>query len=172
VRDVTGAGDRWIPDDEYNAITNRVPIVCVDLLPLAPDRSSAIGLILRETYDGNRGWCLVGGAVLLNESLADAVGRHVSSTLGTDMSLRGSTLEFVDVIEYFSEPNRGDFYDPRKHSVGLSYVAEVEGSPVAQGEALEFQWFPAGRLPSPDSFGFGQERVVQRLLRHVDPGQF
>jgi ADP-ribose pyrophosphatase YjhB (NUDIX family) len=166
-QDKVGSGDRWIPEDEYTAITKRVPILCVDVLPLRTKPHPAIGLIFRETYNGGRGWCLVGGAVLHNEPLPDALRRHVSTTLGQRASIEVSTLELADVIEYFTEPNIGDFYDPRKHAVALTYIAEVKGSVVPMGEALKFQWFAIEEPPEPNSFGFGQERVVQRLLRYL-----
>jgi ADP-ribose pyrophosphatase YjhB (NUDIX family) len=165
--DKVGSGDRWIPEEEYVAITRRVPIVCVDVLPLRAKPNPAIGLIFRDTYDGGRGWCLVGGAVLHNEPLLDAVQRHVSTTLGQEVSLQESTLELVDVIQYFSEPNIGEFYDPRKHAVALTYIAELNGPVVPKGEALKFQWFAIEELPGPSSFGFGQDRIVQRLLQYL-----
>ena len=65
--DYTAAGDRWIPQAEYDLILARVPIVCVDLIPLSADQPPRIGLVERETYEGGKGWCLVGGAVLRNE---------------------------------------------------------------------------------------------------------
>jgi len=170
-QDIAGLGDRWIPEKEYQAITKRVPILCVDVLPLSPTPDSAIGLILRDTYDGGRGWCLVGGAVLHNEPLPDAITRHVLTTLGGGVSLRVSTLELVTVVEYFTKPDIGEFYDPRKHAVSLSYVGQLEGSVVPKGEAIDFQWFPIRKLPEPESFGFGQERVVERLLHHLDSRQ-
>jgi ADP-ribose pyrophosphatase YjhB (NUDIX family) len=166
--DRIGSGDRWIPEDEYLAIARRVPILCVDVLPVRTKPDPAIGLIFRETYDdGGRGWCLVGGAVLHNEPLRDAVQRHVSTTLGEEVFLQESTLVLVDVVQYFSEPNIGEFYDPRKHAVALTYIAELNGPVMPKGEALGFQWFTIEELPEPSSFGFGQEKVVQRLLQYL-----
>jgi ADP-ribose pyrophosphatase YjhB (NUDIX family) len=170
-QDVTRSGDRWIPEDEYRAITSRVPILCVDVMPVTQVPSPAIGLILRETYAGGRGWCLVGGAVLHNEPLSEAIHRHVSSTLGGEASVRSSTLQFVDIVEYFSKPDIGEFYDPRKHAVALTYCAELEGPVVPEGEAMEFRWFPIGQLPDGELFGFGQDRVVERLLRRLNGAQ-
>ena len=166
-QDRVGAGDRWIPEDEYMAITSRVPILCVDILPLRIEPNPALGLILRDTYDGGRGWCLVGGAVLRNEPLYEAVQRHVSTTLGEGASIQVSTLKLVDVIEYFTEPSIGEFHDPRKHAVALTYLAEVKGPVEPIGEAIKFQWFAIEELPEPSLFGFGQDRVIQRLLRYL-----
>jgi len=72
------------------------------------------------------------------------------------------------VIEYFTQPDLGDFYDPRKHAVALTYAASCEcaGEPQAQGEALEFGWFGLDRLSEVD-FGFGQGGAAARVLKNL-----
>jgi|ERR1039457_269211 ADP-ribose pyrophosphatase YjhB (NUDIX family) len=162
--DIVGAGDRLLPGEDYEFIKARVPILCVDVLLSPKDGPQRVGLIHRMTYDGGDGWCLVGGRVLRNEHLADAVDRHVRATLGEGISLDRSTLEFGTAIEYFSEPLEGEFYDPRKHAVALTYTAFCEGGAEALGEALKFQWFEISELPGVN-FGFGQGEVVSRLLQ-------
>jgi ADP-ribose pyrophosphatase YjhB (NUDIX family) len=164
--DIVGAGDRWIPNEEYAHIRARVPILCVDVLLLSISTPPRIGLVHRDTYDGERGWCLVGGAVLRDESLTAAAKRHVQATLGGGMSLQTSTLQLREVIEYFTKPELGEFYDSRKHAVALTYSARVNGRPAAQGEALSFQWFHQDQLTE-IQFGFGHGHVVERILRHL-----
>lgn len=124
-----------------------------------------MALIRRTTPDGE-GWCLVGGRVLLNEHLPVAVERHVTATLGPAVRVDRSTLELGAVIEYFTEPAMGDFCDPRKHAVALTYAATCEctDEPEALGEALEFGWFSIDRLPEVN-FGFGQGEAVARVLK-------
>ncbi|BCB75532.1 NUDIX hydrolase family protein [Phytohabitans flavus] len=160
--DIIGAGDRWIPADEYERILARVPISCVDLLPLSTDATPRVGLILRET-PGGRGWCLVGGAVLRDEPLAAAVARHLAATLGTQMTV--SSLAYATTVEYFSQPGIGDFHDPRKHSIAHTYTGICSGTAAPTGEAEAFEWFAVDRLPAEGDFGFGQGRVVRQALR-------
>lgn len=164
--DIIGAGDRWIPEEEYEFIRASVPIVCVDVLLSPHDAPGQIGLIRRATYDGSFGWCLIGGAVLRNEPLFDAVDRHVHATLGGNIRVVRSTMHLGAVIEYFSEPGLGDFYDPRKHAVAITYTAgcEFNGKPEAAGEAIDFHWFSIDDLPRID-FGFGQGEAVARALK-------
>jgi ADP-ribose pyrophosphatase YjhB (NUDIX family) len=164
-RDLVVAGDRWVPQAEYDLILARVPIVCVDLIALSSDQPPKIGLIERETYGGGKGWCLVGGAVLRNESLIEAIGRHVHATLGADVRIDQQTLRFFDVVEYFTEPGLGEFHDPRKHAVSLTFVGRCNGHPRAEkaGEAEKFAWFPQDELRNLE-FGFGQGAIVERLL--------
>jgi ADP-ribose pyrophosphatase YjhB (NUDIX family) len=166
MEDIVRAGDQWMPAEDYEFIQARVPILCVDVL-LSPDHDPRqVGLVRRATYSGNYGWCLVGGRVLRNEHLSAAVERHVAATLGTAVHVDGSTLELGAVIEYFTEPGIGDFYDPRKHAVSLTYAASCTctGEPEAMGEALEFRWFDIDRL-SGVNFGFGHGDVAARVLK-------
>jgi ADP-ribose pyrophosphatase YjhB (NUDIX family) len=158
-----GAGDRWIPDAEYKFIRSRVPILCVDFLPLSYDLPPMVGLIRRETYDGGQGWCLVGGAVLRNESLLTAIERHLHATLGDEAHIDLGTLRLLDIAEYFTEPGLGQFYDPRKHSVAPTYIGRCGGLIQPRGEALGFRWFKLDELPM-NQFGFGQEEIVKRLI--------
>ncbi len=160
-------GDDWIPEEEYKAILRRVPILCVDLLPLRPD-GGAVGLILRETYDGRKGWCLIGGAVTRNKGLLTALRWHLRTTLGPNFLADLGQAHPVTTIEYFSNPNLGEFYDPRKHAVALTYAASCSGTPECQeeGEALDFRWVELDEL-SEVEFGFGQGRVVETVLAQL-----
>jgi ADP-ribose pyrophosphatase YjhB (NUDIX family) len=163
--DLVAAGDRWIPQPEYDLILARVPIVCVDLIPLSDHRPPKIGLIERETYKGGKGWCLVGGAVLRDESLTEAVRRHLRATLGNDISVDPETLRLIDVIEYFTKPGLGEFYDPRKHAVSLTYAARCIGRVQVEddGEASRFEWFRQDEL-NDLQFGFNQGTIIRRFL--------
>jgi ADP-ribose pyrophosphatase YjhB (NUDIX family) len=163
--DPVAAGGRWIPQAEYDLILARVPIVCVDLIPLSGDQPPKIGLIERETYEGGKGWCLVGGAVLRNESLTEAISRHLRATLGEDFSIDPETLHLVDVIEYFTKPGLGEFYDPRKHAVSMTYAGCCGGRVRVEedGEASGFAWFGQDELKDVE-FGFNQGAIVKRFL--------
>lgn len=158
-------GDDWIPQEEYERIQARVPILCVDLLPLQPS-TGAVGLIRRETYGGNEGWCLIGGAVKRNEDLLAAIARHVDSTLGGDVEHELSSDEPLVVAQYFTEARAGRLHDPRKHAVALSYTGTLHGDPQPQGEAIEFRWFGPDELDTVH-FGFGQGDVVGELLNRL-----
>jgi ADP-ribose pyrophosphatase YjhB (NUDIX family) len=165
--DIVGAGDRWIPDEEYRMIRDRVPIVCVDLLPMTNESTPRVGLISRQTYNHRQGWCLIGGAVLIDESLDNAVARHLKATLGISMSIVPGTLRMIVVAEYFRQPWPESLYDPRKHAVALTHVGVCSGNPEPVGEASDFQWFSIDSLPLPAEFGFGQDRVVHRLIEAI-----
>jgi ADP-ribose pyrophosphatase YjhB (NUDIX family) len=166
--DVVGAGERLLPAEDYELIMASVPILCVDVLLSPSGNPRRVALVRRATYADGEGWCLIGGRVLRNEHLLAAVERHVAATLGPVVRVDRSTLELGAVIEYFTEPDLGDFYDPRKHAVALTYSAscEVAGEPEVRGEALEFGWFGIDELAGVN-FGFGQGEAVARVLKNL-----
>jgi hypothetical protein len=102
--------------------------------------------------------------VLINEPIEAAIRRHLRVTLGGEVEVRAETLRFATVIEYFSQRDLGEFYDSRKHAIALTYTATCAGCPKPRGEALDFRWFLPNQLPTNDQFGFGQDRVVMRIL--------
>ena len=165
--DIVGPGHQWIPHAEYEFIQARVPILCVDVLLSPNGNPEQVALIHRNTPGGNK-WCLIGGRVLRNERLSAAVARHVLTTLGAGVKVDFSTLELGAVIEYFTEPGLGDFQDPRKHAVSVTYTASCEctGKPKALGEAFDFRWFNIDQL-SKVEYGFGQGDVVARVLKKL-----
>lgn len=160
----TNAGDRWIPKDKYKLVCSLVPILCVDLLPILPE-SNTFGLIERDDYKGRRGFNLVGGAVLIDEPLEEAVMRHLTVTLGGKVQLDASTLNLVGVYQYIRESDSTRPHDPRKNAVSVTYAGRISGSPEAAGEAYAFHSFEIDNPPPLDAFGFGQGHVVYDALK-------
>src|SRR5579871_322184 len=109
-QDIVGAGDQFLSDKDYKFIRDHMPILCVDVLLSPAGDPRQVGLIRRDAPDGDA-WCLVGGRVLRNERLADAVDRHIATTLGAGVHVDRSTLEFGAVIEYPTEPGPDGLYD-------------------------------------------------------------
>lgn len=64
---------KWIPKAEYDEITKKIPILCIEVLPIHPGPERLVGLILRNTFWGRRRWCLVGGGAQHGEPLPNAV---------------------------------------------------------------------------------------------------
>ncbi|MBB5159611.1 DUF4916 domain-containing protein [Saccharopolyspora phatthalungensis] len=154
----------WIPPEEYDEITKKIPILCIDVLPISASEPDSVGLIYRETYWGRRGWCLVGIGVQHGEPLVTAVQRAFTWALGDQVRIDPATLQLKEIVEYLPEQGVGEFFDPRKHAVALTYTCVVSGQPEPRGKAIDFKWFSRDALPEGDALGFGQERLIPRLL--------
>lgn len=144
----------YLPDALYAQIESSVPIACVDFVPVRVAGTGAreIGLILRDSPHG-RVWCHLGGRVQRGETIAQALRRHAAETLGVDLSLALNPQPRY-VYEWFPRdvaPTDGTTFgdDPRKHSIGLSFVVEIVGEPQAANEAIEFRYFAEDALPQP-----------------------
>lgn len=166
-----------LSDEEFAQILATMPIPAVDVVGLRRDPDEErFGLILRETpFDGRLMWTQIGGRVRRGETLRDALLRHLGETL------TGATVELGDdpqpdhVLQFFPDgaarsPIHG--IDPRKHSIGLSFLLELGGDPgvVAGGEAIELRWFTrAGLAEARDDMWPGTARAVDRLIARRFP---
>lgn len=154
----------FLPASLWADIQQHVPIVCVDVLPMRNDRTE-YGLILRETADEGQKLCLVGGRILRNETVAEAVSRQLLTTLGPDISFDpGDDPQPAYVAQYFPEPRPDHSWDSRKHAVALTFVIDIAGSITPREEALDFVWRPVQEPPLRAEMGFAQHRAVHRCL--------
>jgi ADP-ribose pyrophosphatase YjhB (NUDIX family) len=170
MKEYTNAGDQWIPEDEYQLICSRVPILCVDLLPII-DGTDRFGLIERDTPTGGRGLNLVGGGVLLDEPLLDAVKRHVGATLGKTAVLDVDSIFLIGVYQYYKKARPGKLHDPRKNAVSITYAGIIGGDINPAGEAYAFHEYDLYAPPPLTDFGFGQGAVVYDGLAAVQACQ-
>jgi ADP-ribose pyrophosphatase YjhB (NUDIX family) len=163
----------WLPEKEWKAIQQRIPISCVDVLLTRTSRGgqSEVGLILREAPLEGRRWCLVGGRILRNESTRAAIRRQIHETLGTKVRcFLARKPEPLMVAEYFSVRRPRFLFDPRQHAIALTFSVEARGAIRPQGEALDFRWFDVRCLLPASSFGFGQKKVVEECIRRLARG--
>ncbi|MEM9516087.1 MAG: DUF4916 domain-containing protein, partial [Actinomycetota bacterium] len=74
------------------------------------------------------------------------------------------------VVEYFPNPERSGFYDPRHHAVSLAYVVPVEGDCEPTQEALDLTWFTPEEAVGDDvraQMTSGHDRLIRLALAHV-----
>jgi ADP-ribose pyrophosphatase YjhB (NUDIX family) len=159
----------YLSDEDYQLVTNAVPIVCIDVLPVQKDESGNwnVGMIRRATGSQAGRLTLIGGRVQHSERIEDAIHRHIQ----TDLQLEN--FEYLDgqseskpfmVQQYLHQDSiDSDEYgfDPTKNSIGLTYLIKIDGTPVAANEASEFHWISDidGK-----EFGFNQQTVAQKAL--------
>ncbi|MCT9819040.1 DUF4916 domain-containing protein [Microbacterium sp. W1N] len=161
---------RLLPPELYSEIERSMPLACVDFVPVrrASNRVAEIGLILRDSPFG-RVWCHLGGRILRGETIAGAIRRHATDTLGDVVVELPADPQPDYVYQWFppddtpaDAPPHG--VDPRKHAIGLSFVVTLSGAVTPRNEAHEFGYFAVGDLPTP--LWPGTEGLLQRMLPH------
>lgn len=160
-----------LSDQLWATIQASVPIFCVDVVPvrIAEPGHVEIGLVLRDTPLQGERWCAIGGRLLLDESIADAVGRQLRAAIGSSLIMSSAPPLPPLLVEYARFPRLDGPQDPRQHSISATVPVQMSGDGVVQGEeAHAFKWWAAGDLNG-DVMGFGQEHIVPRLLAALEP---
>lgn len=114
--------DGWIPDDEWQTIVRRVPIVSVDLLVRYED-----GFLLgKRTNEPAKGyWFPPGGRVRKFETRAEAVHRIAAKELGVEVEI----VESLGAFEHVYDTADVAGVDG-KHYLANGYVVDVVGGAV------------------------------------------
>ena len=167
---VHNPSSEWLHAEGWRFVQEAVPITCVDVLPMSSRQGTPpqIGLILRDTPQQGRRWCLIGGRLLRNEPLKDAIKRQFLETLGNEVKFElVADPQPLYVAQYFTFPRPDTGWDTRQHAVGLIFSVEVSGNHYASGEAHDFAFFSADSLPSPREIGFNQHPILLECLRRL-----
>jgi hypothetical protein len=168
----TAAG--WLSPDQLEQVRAHVPLVYVDAIPVRVDgvgRVSEVGMLLRVAADGTISRMVVSGRVLFGERVRDALIRHLEKDLGP-LALPRIPPEPAPftVVEYFPDPQRSGFHDPRHHAVSLAYVVPVDGDCQPTQEALDLAWFTPAEAVGASVRGQmtgGHDRLIRLALAHV-----
>ena len=164
----------WLSEDDMNTTRARMPIVYVDAVPVRVDdrgNVTEVGMLLRVAPDGNISRTVVSGRVLYGERIRDALLRHCEKDLGPLAlpRLPVNPSPFT-VVEYFPDPDRSGFYDPRQHAVSLAYVVPVDGECQPTQKALDLAWFSPVEAVSQavrQQMTSGHDRLIRLALAHV-----
>lgn len=151
-----------------------MPIVYVDAVPVRVDGLGnvlEIGMLLRQGANGSISRMVVSGRVLYGERVREALMRHCEKDLGPLALPRvpANPTPFT-VAEYFPDPERSGFYDPRHHAVSLAYVVPVDGECEPTQQALDLTWFSPEEAVSNDvvlDMTSGHDRLIRLALAHV-----
>ena len=143
-----------LTDEEYAFVTNAVPIVCIDLIPVRQqDGQWQVGAIIRATGSQTGKVALIGGRVQHGEHLDQAIARHLAEDLQvTDYSFHpGNEVSRPFYVQQYdhaatSEPPYG--FDPSKHSIGLTYLIQLGSEPKPRNEASAFTWIGQADIPA------------------------
>jgi ADP-ribose pyrophosphatase YjhB (NUDIX family) len=161
----------WLELADWKRAQETIPIVCVDVLPVRLDARGVlekIGLIFRATPHQGQRWCIVGGRLWRNESIAEAITRQLRETLGSRIVFSIDADPQPDyVAQYFTAARPVGTLDPRQHALTLNFMVPLTGDPEPAGEAIDFRWFDPSGLPKCEEFGFGQDQIVAACLRNL-----
>ena len=87
---------RWLNDEEYNFVFDRVPRLCVDLV-IKSGKGILLSLRDIEPYKGS--WHLPGGMVYKNEPVHHAAKRIAKKETGLDIKIK----RFLGYMEFLHE---------------------------------------------------------------------
>ncbi len=171
----TDTREQWLSDEDMETARGRLPMVYVDAVPVRVDAAgnvTQVGMLLRVAPDGSISRMVVSGRVLYGERVRDALVRHCEKDLGPMALPRipASPSPFT-VVEYFPDPDRSGYYDPRQHAVSLAYVVPVDGDCQPTQQALDLAWFSPAEAVSPtvrSQMTSGHDRLIRLALAHVD----
>jgi len=174
VSDAVDTRTGWLSPDHLEQIRANVPLVYVDAVPVRVDdvgRVTHVGLLLRQAADGTLSRMVVSGRVMFGERVRDALLRHLEKDLGPVAlpHIPPGCAPFT-VVEYFPDPYRSGFHDPRHHAVSLAYVVPVGGDCFPTQEALDLAWFtPAEAISMSvrEQMTGGHDRLIRLALAHV-----
>lgn len=163
----------WLPDDTLELVRGQVPMLYVEAVPVRVDhlgRIMKVGLLMRAQPNGEISRAVVSGRVLRDETLRDALWRHLTKDLGpeADPSIPPGVAPFT-VAEYFPDPQRSGFHDPRHHAVALGYVVPCDGECEPAQDALDLAWVSPAEAVDPQimaELSAGHGRLVRRALAY------
>jgi ADP-ribose pyrophosphatase YjhB (NUDIX family) len=163
----------WLSPEQLELVRANVPLVYVDAIPVRVDglgRVTEVGLLLRVAADGSISRMVVSGRVLFGERVRDALLRHLEKDLGPLAlpRLPADPTPFT-IVEYFPDPDRSGFHDPRHHAVSLAYVVPVDGDCQPTQEALDLAWFSCTEAVSMavrEQMTGGHDRLIRLALAH------
>jgi ADP-ribose pyrophosphatase YjhB (NUDIX family) len=171
--DVLESEPSWLEEQDLRAVRAKVPMVYVEAVPVRVDhlgRIEKVGLLLTAQPDGSVSRAVVSGRVMYGETLRDALWRHLNKDLGPDAdpNLPPGVAPFT-VAEYFPEPERSGFHDPRQHAVALGYVVPCDGECRPARNALDLSWLSPVEATSAGvaaEMSQGHGRLVRRALAY------
>lgn len=155
----------YLSDELYKTITDSVPMVCVDVIPVRTTAGAwEIGIITRATGSEVGMATLIGGRVQHDETLRAAISRHIETDLGItayEFFADNDELRPFRVQQYLHTTVAEDpfGYDPSKHSVAATFLITLTDDPKPKNEASAFHWVSRDAIP--EHCGYNQAIVMR-----------
>lgn len=97
-------------------------------------------------------WDIVGGRINAGRPLLDNLQREIREETGLELTSTPKLVAAQDILKI-----------PGKHVVRLTYIGEIEGTPVLDDEHTESGWFTASELIDLDDLDPFLSEVLTRL---------
>jgi len=168
---MTGIENSHVSDELYAQITASFPVVCIDVIPVDIVKQK-VGVITRATGKEANRLALIGGRIRKNESINDAILRHLKTDLGvTDFSFYKTNNEDTPfIVQQYSHSAKqvsGYYcYDPTKHSIGLTYLIQINQQPKPKTEACGYHWIGLNEIPKETAFNQGV--IMKKALDFIN----
>ena len=161
----------YLKEETYKTIVNSIPIICVDIIPIKQVcKVWNIGIIRRSTGSESGKFAILGGRISLNETITEAINRHLLKDLGVVRFSFYKTNEVQKpfyVLQYFKgTKSKEPFgFDPTKHAIALTYLVEIKEVPLPKNEASEFRWITNKQIPK--QVAFNQNIAMQEAFEQL-----
>lgn len=139
----------------------KTPELTVDIIIELSDRSGSPIVLIERKYPPP-GWALPGGFVDVGETVENAARREAFE----ETCLR---VELDCLLGCYSDPAR----DPRGHTVGLVYIAQARGEPVAADDAARVAVYGVDQLAVGQfdlTLAFDHDQIIADYLRYRASG--
>lgn len=129
----------YLTDTVFRTVIDNTPLVSVDLIV---KKEGKILLGRRVNKPAQNYWFTLGGRVLKNETIKDAITRISEMEMGVTV---GNEVKFIGVFEHLYD--EGNYDNSSTHYVNLAYeieVVDLENLPKEQHR--EYRWFSVEEL--------------------------
>ena len=142
------------PQCGHKVLQYRNPTPTVDIIIEIQGMSRLPSIVLIERKNFPFGWALPGGFIDYGETAENAAVREAFEETTLKVKLKR-------LLGVFSAPDR----DPRGHTLSVVFIAEAEGNPVAQDDALRAQLFSLDECP--DEMAFDHAHILETYRKSL-----
>jgi ADP-ribose pyrophosphatase YjhB (NUDIX family) len=166
----------------YKLLTEMSTIMCVDGIAVRKRNDHVEAMAIKRNTGEFRGkLCSVGGRILLEESIEQALKRQFANDLGCKITFI-TPWDKPAIIHQFMRPRADGTVLPdfgteheRRHAISAIYLVRAESADFTFGttphggrEASGVEWFSLQHMPPPDAFGYGQGIYFKKCLELAD----
>lgn len=130
----------YLEDEVFKTIIQNTPLVSVDLIVKNNDDMVLLGKRINKPAEGY--WFTLGGRVLKNEKIEDAIRRISKIELNIELH---SSASFIGIFEHIYDD--GIFNDTSTHYINIAYEIKLDRmNSLPKDQHDEYKWFTIKEL--------------------------